>query len=398
MIWLVALIGLGRRADRRAVVAAWVTALVALAMAVVLSRLVVSVPPVGTEVRPWVGAYLLLGFGALVLGRRGRGRRADRRDAAAQLHLAAADHVLASVLVGLVTVGGAGWWVAAGATGPIDRTRLDAIPPYVLNGMTDRHRARVLAIDLSGRTARYSVLADDQVRLGDADRGWPSAARRRPRQVADLVVRLVAGTADADIATQLARARHRLRLGHRGGRRRHRADRQHAGLGTASGNERGTVWQLEPAGHPRLLSTAPPGCPLGRAVAHACPRRADGRTLRIGEAADRRWQAELDGRTLTAGRRRVATGVRAAGRRVAGLVAAVRARLVPARTGPGAAGRRRARRPGRTAARGPRPDQVGPAGRDLVGGGLMSDYLTGGSRHPGRRRVVAVLGALLGLP
>ena len=68
LIWLVALVGLVRHPDRRAVLAAWITALVAFGMAVVLSRLVVSVPPVGAEVRPWVGAYLLVGFGALILG------------------------------------------------------------------------------------------------------------------------------------------------------------------------------------------------------------------------------------------------------------------------------------------------------------------------------------------
>jgi len=37
-------------------------------MAVLLSRLVVSVPPAGTEVRPWVGSYLLLAFAALIVG------------------------------------------------------------------------------------------------------------------------------------------------------------------------------------------------------------------------------------------------------------------------------------------------------------------------------------------
>ena len=62
VIWLVALLGLARRPARRAVLAAWAAALVALGMAVVLSRLVVAVPPAGTEVRPWVGSYLLLGF------------------------------------------------------------------------------------------------------------------------------------------------------------------------------------------------------------------------------------------------------------------------------------------------------------------------------------------------
>ena len=48
------------------------------------------------------------------------------------------------------------------------------------------------------------MLADDHVRLGDADRGCAyggSVAARE--QVDDLVIRLVAGTADSDIAPQL---------------------------------------------------------------------------------------------------------------------------------------------------------------------------------------------------
>ncbi len=55
-----------------------------------------------------------------------------------------------------------------------------------------------------------------------------------------------------------------------------------------------------PAGRSRpCWSTAPPGLPLaGPPVTRAAG--ADGRTLRIGEAADPRWRAELDGRTLPA--------------------------------------------------------------------------------------------------
>ncbi|HEX8487486.1 MAG TPA: glycosyltransferase, partial [Propionibacteriaceae bacterium] len=67
VVWVVALVGLGRRPRARTVLACWLTALLALTMAVLVSRLVVVVPPVGTEVRPWVGVYLLIGFAALVL-------------------------------------------------------------------------------------------------------------------------------------------------------------------------------------------------------------------------------------------------------------------------------------------------------------------------------------------
>ena len=163
-----------------------------------------SVPPAGTEVRPWVGSYLLLGFAALIIsgGMGLDGFSADMKERSFSWLQPAT--VLAGIAVCLVSVGGAVWWVLAGAHGPIERSRLDAIPPYVMNAMKSDARPRLLAIDLIDGTARYSVLADDHLRLGDADRGFTfggSVAARE--QVDDLVVRLVAGTADSDINPQL---------------------------------------------------------------------------------------------------------------------------------------------------------------------------------------------------
>lgn len=298
VIWLVALLGLVRRPDRRAVVSAWIVALVGLAMAVVLSRLVVSVPPVGTEVRPWVGSYLLIAFAALLVG---GGMGVDglalqmRERSFSWLQPAA---LLAAVAIGLVSLGGAVWWVLAGATGPIDRTRLDAIPPYVLNGLRSDTQPRLLALDLSAGTARYSVLADGHLRLGDADRGGPFGGSRDAReQVDDLVVRVVAGTADSDIAPQLGR----LGIGYVWVTGADEATLSRIdntpGLGTASGTERGTVWQLNPAVSRRTLAAEPNDLAVGRAPASVPPGPAN-RLLRIGEAADPRWTASLDDRPL----------------------------------------------------------------------------------------------------
>ena len=92
----------------------------------------------------------------------------------------------------------------AGASGPIDRTRLDAIPPYVLNGLRTPTSPGCWLSTCPTGTARYSVLADEHLRLGDADRGCDLRRLGSAReQVDDLVVRLVAGTADSDIAPQL---------------------------------------------------------------------------------------------------------------------------------------------------------------------------------------------------
>ncbi len=57
--------------------------------------------------------------------------------------------MLAAVAVAGVSLGGAVWWVVAGVQGPIVRTRFDAIPPYVMNGMQTPQHPRLLAMDLS---------------------------------------------------------------------------------------------------------------------------------------------------------------------------------------------------------------------------------------------------------
>jgi hypothetical protein len=212
--------------------------------------------------------------------------------------------VLAGIAVCLVSLGGAVWWVLAGAHGPIDRARLDAIPPYVMNAMKSDTRPRLLAIDLSAGSARYAVLAEDYLRLGDADRGFTfggSAAARQ--QVDDLVVRLVAGTADADIYPQLTS----LGIGYlwvTGADQDNKARIDNTpGLGSASGNEHGIVWKLEPpVARTVLIDPVEQGEPqrlaIGRSPA-AVPAGEGQRQLQIGESVDIRWRADLDGQPLT---------------------------------------------------------------------------------------------------
>jgi GT2 family glycosyltransferase len=298
VIWIVALLGLARRPTRRAVLTAWAAALVALVMAVVLSKMVVLVPPVGNEVRPWVGSYLLLGFGALIIagGMGLDGFSGDMKERS--FSWLQPGTVLAGIAVCLVSVGGAVWWVLAGAHGPIERSRLDAIPPYVMNAMKSDARPRLLAIDLSDGSARYSVVADDHVRLGDADRGFTFGGSVLAReQVDDLVVRLVAGTADSDIYPQLSN----LGIGYvwvTGGSQDVKARIDNTpGLGTASGNDRGIVWKLEPPVARAVLLDGPMRMPVGPSPA-SIPATAEQRQLQSGESADVRWRADLNGRAL----------------------------------------------------------------------------------------------------
>jgi GT2 family glycosyltransferase len=297
VLWLVGLLGLVRQPRRRTVLAAWTTALLALAMAVVLSRLVVSVPPAGTEVRPWVAAYLLIAFAALALaGGAGLEAMAAELSSRSFSWLQPAS-VLASVAVAVVTLTSAGWWVWAGSRGPIDRVHLDAIPPYVLNAAASDTGTRVLAIDLSSGRAGYSVVADDQVRLGDADRGFTFGGSETARQqVEDLVVRLAAGTADADLASQLAD----LGIGYvwvSGADEETKARIDNTpGLGAASGNEASIVWKLEPPVTRAAVVDQDRRIPIESGIV---PAGEGARQLHIGEAADPRWRATLDGGALT---------------------------------------------------------------------------------------------------
>ena len=310
MVWLIGVLGLVRRVQRRAVLVGWVTALSGFGMGAFVSRLVVDVPPLGVEVRPWPGAFLLIGFAGLIfaggVGIDGLAQQLGRRSFTWLQPLSA----VAGLVMAAVSLGGAAWWVWAGAHGPIDRRDLETIPPYVLNALASPAQPRLLAIDLTDGTARYSVVADDQVRLGDADRGFTYGGSTRARaQAADLVGRLVAGTADSDISRQLRD----LGIGYvwmRGGGEDARAQIDNTpGLGTASGSRDGTVWELEPPvtratiRDPRALVNVEAGpFPSGPFPSSPFPSRSvppgtEPRELLLGEPADPRWRAELIGAT-----------------------------------------------------------------------------------------------------
>jgi hypothetical protein len=147
--------------------------------------------------------------------------------------------------------------------------------------------------------ARYSVIAGDQLRLGDADRGFAfGGSQAAADQVADLVQRLVAGTADSDITPQLRS----LGIGYvwvSGATTEEIARIDNTPeLGSASGSLTTTVWQLQPpvtrivvadGTQTSGVDTLPPVVEAGAA----------GRQLRLGEPADPRWRASIDGARLS---------------------------------------------------------------------------------------------------
>lgn len=297
-IWLVALAGLIRGFSSRAVLVGWTVALLSLVLAVLISRLVVQVPPSALEVRPWSGAYLLIAFGGLILaGAAGVDGLTSQLGERSFTFLQPAT-VLAGFLIGLTSLVGAGWWVWGGLAGPIDRTALNDVPSYILNAQLAEGRVRTLAIDLSESEVNYSVISDDQTRLGDADRGFAYGGSAQARQqINDVVVRLVAGTADQDLAPQLRD----LGIGFVwvSGASTEEAARidNTPGLGNASGNERGIAWQLAgPVSRSVLV-----GIDGTRAITESgltIAPSTEPRTFKLGEPADPRWKATLNGQPL----------------------------------------------------------------------------------------------------
>ena len=253
-----------------------------------------------------------------------------------------------------------------------------------------RPEPRLLAIDLTGGTARYSVLADGHLRLGDADRGGPFGGSRKAReQVDDLVVRLVAGTADSDIAPPAGPVGHRLHLGHRGRRGHPVPDRQHPRAGHCERYRARHGLAAEPRrvpAHPdggrRRISPSGARPPVGasRPGRSAAPRSARRRT-RAGQATpdDQPLAPVTDGWQQ-------AFAVPADARPGRRWSIPVSHRVAVAGPGSGAAGGGSAGCPRRTPSRGPRSDQVGPAGCHAVGAGVMADLRDGRRSRPTRRR------------
>ena len=283
----------GRLGDRAA----------ALALAVALSRLVVTVPPVGHR-----GAAL----GGLLSADRAS---APCWSAAASASTDVGRATPARSFTWLQPVVGAGrgrgrrWsaWVGrsggcwAGAQGPIDRTQLDAIPPYVLNAMAHRRpapsaRAGPVARHRPVRRARRRDSSGSATPTGVT----PSAARRRPRAGGRPRRPAGGGNGRRRHPATARRAGHRLSCGSPGRARTHApGSTTRRASARPAATSRATVWQLQPAVARTVLADEAAQVALAGPPA-TVPPGADGRQLRIGEAADPRWRAELDGRALPA--------------------------------------------------------------------------------------------------
>lgn len=302
-LWLLALFAAAIGPGSRGVRAAWLTALGAFALALVLSRQLATVLPQGTRVRPEVTAVLLVGFAALLVA---IAIGADRIPAALTTRSFGLAHLgtgLAGLLAIAVLLTSTGWWVWAGATGPIKRTELDELAPYLRNSMLSDARTRTLAIDFDGDVPHWTLIADDQSRLGDADRGLAFGGSGSMQHRTDnMVARLISGAGDDRVAEDLTT----LAVAHiwvRGATPEQRsAINNTPGLGAASGADDILVWTV-PATRGRMVVTGGPeplvvpSGPGGRAAVDL-PTSDRPRQLTIFEPTDPRWVITFNGNAL----------------------------------------------------------------------------------------------------
>lgn len=289
VLWVLAGAGLVRGGARTW--PGWVLAITGLLVAVTLGKLPLPVPPGAwghADLTVWL-AILVSGLAlAAVLGCDGifselRGSSLGWRQVlAAALALAAAG---AAVL-------GTGWWVLGGTAGLV-RGEGATIPPFVRNAQTSATPGRTLVIAVRGEVADWALTEGHMPRLGDGERGTAAGGSQAAHeQAANVVARLLAGTADDALVTDLQT------LGVRhvwvGGGSEHvlSAIGNTPGLGTGSGDDTGWVWQVPESGR-TVVSSGSDRTVVGTGV--DLDAGADGRELVLAEPADPRWRATVGG-------------------------------------------------------------------------------------------------------
>jgi hypothetical protein len=307
---LVALVGLLRPDRRRAVLAGWLVALVGLAGAVLVSRVTVTAPGSQGAVPAWPGPALLVAGAGLVLAATAGAQGVRTRVASRSFGWRQPSAAALAALAALAPVVTAGWWVWAGAGGPLRRADPALLPAFVAAEAAQPDRPRTLVLRSRG-SARlsYTLLRADGPRTGDAElsgaagtglaavvadlasgRGGDAAARLVPYGVRFVLL-------SAPVSEALTRA----------------VDTA-TGVVRVSGAEGSVLWRVDfPTGRLRVLPArapvtteegAPPPArtlPAGEVTADTeVPAGTDGRLLVLADRRDDKWQARLDGQLLPA--------------------------------------------------------------------------------------------------
>jgi GT2 family glycosyltransferase len=303
---LAALAGLLRRDRRRLVLAGWSAALVALAAALVQTRISVSSPALDASVPAWAGPALLVAGAGLVVAAALGAEGARARLAAINFGWRQPVAVVLTVAAGLAPILAAGWWVFDGADDPVGRRDPVLLPAFIAAEGAEPDQPRTLVLrPRAGHRLAYALLRADGPRLGDAETAAViDRSTGLDRAVADLGsgrggdaaaallpygVRFVLMTTPLNL--NLARDIDTV-----------------AGLVRVSGPQGSLVWRVQyPSGRVRVLASrgADPSVasvvPAGPVGAHGSIEPGPtGRLLVVADRASRGWRATLDGRALRA--------------------------------------------------------------------------------------------------
>ena len=307
-IVLVALAAVLRRDRWRAVLGAWVVALVGFGLGLLQLALRVEVDGVVGAIRPWPGPATLLAGGAMLAA---AAVAADGiRDSVAGWSFGWRQPTVLLLAVAMLVplVGALAVWTS-GVDGPLRREDPRQVPAFVAAELSSPARPRVLMLRMRGGHVRYELLNSAAPRLGDRDVSTVPAAD------------VVAGGGRARGRCRRHRGRHDRRVGHevraagrpRRARQAPRPGARRAG-GAAPGLRRPPYRALAggPGRSPRRRRPRPAGDPTRRAdraagdrgqLPASCPRRCrrrpDPGRLVLAQAPDPGWVARAGGRDGT---------------------------------------------------------------------------------------------------
>ena len=173
---LAALLALLRHDKVRITLALWGVALVSLVIAVIQTRVYVTLPAIQAPVPTWPGpATLLLGF-ALVCAAAVAGDGLRERIGGATFGWRQPGALVLTTLAVLTPFAAVGWWFAQ-PLGPLHRGDPALLPAYVAEESRGPSQTRTLAIKRgSGGVMTYTVLSGGGLVVGDAETAPPAAA------------------------------------------------------------------------------------------------------------------------------------------------------------------------------------------------------------------------------
>lgn len=293
-IVLAALAALLRHERRRAIVASWSVAVVALVFAALSNG------------SAWAGpATLVYGIALLAaaaLGADGARSRVAEQSFGWRQPVAALIAFAAAAGPVLLAAG----WMIGGADGPVERRDPVQVPAFVAEEAGTRDQARTLVMDGSTGDVAYSLVRGSGVRLGD---GELTEAAGENAKLDKVVANLVAGSG-ADQADQLGGFAVRYVLV-RGGAPREMSRVLDAtpGLTRLSQQDGTALWRVDrQVARAVVLPNASAGSTAEEAVPVAAgpvelhtkvPQGKEGRILRLADQSAEGWTATLDGTPLT---------------------------------------------------------------------------------------------------